>query len=150
MHVLNGNPGRRPLPEAIPVPRERPDPPAHYDEHSAKLWDYFVGAVEAMGVLSTIDAPAMEMLVDSWRLYREAQVNVRKYGSILVIDKEKRQMSVNPYVRVRKQYFTEVMDLLKQFGFTPVARAQLARGVEKNDEEADPLDAIFSARVHRN
>ena len=146
MHKLNGNPSKLPnLPEPIDVPRERPPAPDHYDERHLEAWNYFVDAVKGMGVLSTIDAPAMEMLCDSWVAYQQNERDLQVEG--YVMENVRGDIVPHPKFQVRKTLFQQIMQLLTQFGFTPVARAQLARsgGVPKK-EEPDALQALLKRR----
>ena len=151
IHKLNGNPGRHPenAVEPIPVPKCRPEPPPHYDATSNQLWHYFCDAIESMGVLTSIDAPTLEMLVDSWRGYREMQANIRQYGYVHATDGK---MTLSQFFRARKVLFQECMSLLIQFGFTPVARANLAARMhgERTPDEDDPLAAILRKRAELN
>ena len=151
IHKMNGNPSRRHenAVEPIPVPMCRPEPPPHYDGESNRLWHSFCDAIEGMGVLTSVDAPTLEMLVDSWRGYREMQAKIREHGYVFATQG---QMTLSQFFRARKTLFQECLTLLTQFGFTPVARANLAARLhgDKPVEEDDPLAAILRKRAEAN
>ena len=147
-HIRNGNPSKIPLPEPVPVPRDRPAVPEHYDEDSTAYWNSFCDRVESMGVLTSFDAESMEMLVDSWRGYREMQAHVMEHGYVQFT---KSGNSISGYFAARNKLAQQITSLLIQFGFTPVARAQIARANMKPDEaEDDPLLAMMKKRAERN
>lgn len=151
VHALNGNPGKRPVPNPIPVPLDRPAAPENYDEARVKLWDYFCDAIQGMGLQTSINAPCLELLVDSFYAYRQMQQELQSTEDFVLFTKA--GMSLSAYFRARKALFAEVMQLLVQFGFTPVARAQLAgAGFGSGDEKEndDPLSAILRKRAERN
>ena len=145
-HMINGNPGKRTLPDPIPVSRERPDPPAHYDEAHTEAWDFFANAIQGMGVLATIDAPSLEILVDSWVGYRQMQAEVMKSGYVQFTGQGN---SISGYFAARNKLVQQVTTLLMQFGFSPVARARLAFGQQKKETEEDPLAALMRKRAER-
>jgi len=150
MHILNGNPGRRPLPEPIPVPQGRPECPEHFDEAAKVEWDFACEMIEHMGVLSQADRCAVEMFVDTYVRYRRACVNLDKYGEVLVVDKEKKIFQRSPYWSIRNATWEQLYKMLGEFGFTPVARARLKNGGGQKPDDDDPLAAMMKARAGRN
>ena len=145
-HRRNGNPGKRDLPDAIEVSRDRPDPPEHYNGAHLEAWHFFVEAIEGMGVLATIDAPSLEILVDSWVGYRDMQREVILNGYVQFT---KAGNSISGYFAARNKLAQQVTTLLTQFGFSPVARARLAHGQQKKESEEDPLAAMMRKRAER-
>lgn len=145
VHERNGNPGHRPLPDAIPVPRGRPVPPAHYDEEHLEIWNFYVGAIDEMGVLSPNDAHAIEMMVDSWVAYRYMQRQVIACGYTEMTKVGER---VSAATKAREMMFSNSMKMLTQFGFTPVARANIAVA-SISSKEPTPLMALLEKRKGR-
>lgn len=150
IHALNGNPGRRPLPDPIPVPQGRPECPEHFSDDAKIEWDFACEMIEHMGVLSKADRCAVEMLVDTYVRYREACVNTDKYGVVQCIDPVKRIFQINPYLRVRNAMWEQLYKMLGEFGFTPVARARLKNGGGGKPHDDDPLTAMLRARSGMN
>jgi len=146
VHKRNGNPGHRPLPDAVPVPLGRPAPPPHYDEEHLAIWDFYVNAIDEMGVLSPNDAHAIEMMVDSWVAYRFMQSQVVAYG---YTEDTKVGERIAAATKVREMMFKNTMQMLSQFGFTPVARANIAVASGKVTEETNPLVALWKKREGR-
>lgn len=135
---MNGNPGKRPLPEPIPVPRGRPPCPRHLKKEARKQWKHACDMLAYMGVLSKADAVAIEMFCDTWALYREACEKVALFGTVQCLDKEKRTFALNPYFRVRNRLMDQLHKLMTEFGFTPAARARIVRTGNAETED-DPL-----------
>ena len=146
MHHINGNPSRIKLPDPIPVNRDRPEPPAHYDEAHTEAWNFFVGAIQGMGVLATIDAPSLEILVDSWVGYRQMEAEVMSSGYVQFT---KSGNSISGYFAARNKLAQQVTTLLMQFGFSPVARARLASTQQQKAATVDPLEALMARRAER-
>ena len=99
-----------------------------------------------MGVLSSIDAPSLELLVDSWLGYRMTQAHVQEHGYTSTTPN---RQTLSQFFQARKTLFQESMKLLTQFGFTPVARASLAGALvgNKTVDDDDPLAAILRKRA---
>lgn len=144
VHKRNGNPGHRPLPEPIDVPRNRPPAPPHYDGEHLEIWDFYVDAIDKMGVLSSIDAHAIEMMVDSWVAYRYMQQLVIAQGYTASTKAGER---VAAATKVREMMFNNTMRMLTQFGFTPVARANIA--VAEKHTADTPLMSLIAKRKGR-
>lgn len=150
IHALNGNPGRRPLPEPIPVPSGRPDCPKHFDAKKRAEWNFACEMIEHMGVLSKADRCALEMFVETFSIYRDACANVKKFGAVQCLNADKKIFAINPYLRVRNAMWEQLYKMLGEFGFTPVARARLKNGGGGKKEDDDPLTAMMRARSGMN
>lgn len=63
LKVLQGNPGKRPLPENEPVPPEgEVVRPKMRSKRATRVWDEYAPMVTAMGLLTPVDVPAFAML----------------------------------------------------------------------------------------
>jgi phage terminase small subunit len=112
LKVLQGNPGKRPLPKAEPTPPggevERPRMP----KRAAMVWDRYAPMVMGMGLLTPVDVPAFATLC----------------GLIAQSERNPEEMPANRIGRMES--------LFGQFGMTPSSRARL--GAVLN---AQPTDA---------
>lgn len=144
VHIRNGNPSHYPLPEPLPVPKGCPTPPAHYDKEHLEIWNFYVDAIDGMGVMSPNDAHAIEMMVDSWVAYRYMQRLVLAEG---YTSDTKAGLRVSPECKVREMMFKNTMQMLTQFGFTPVARANIVVSESKKDE--GNLTKLLASRQNR-
>ena len=149
LHHLKGLPGKRPMPDPLPVPKGRPECPEHFDADARKDWDHACDLVEQMGILSKADRVAMEMFVDTYARWKRACRNADLYGEVQCLDKDKRIFVINPYMKLRNQLWSQLHDLLGDFGLTPVARTRL-KTTGENREDDDPLLAMMAARAGRN
>ena len=149
LHHLHGLPGKRPMPDPLPVPQGRPECPDHFDAEARKEWDYACKMIEHMGVLSMADRVAVEMFVDTYTRWRLACRSVDEEGSVIEVNAQTGGKGVNPHMKIRNVLWAQLHDLLGDFGFTPVARTRLRVNGEKQEED-DPLIAMMAARSGRN
>src|SRR5690554_2235336 len=80
---LRGNPGKRPLNTAEPRPSgtaRKPRGLARFNPRVAKLWDEWAGPLEALGLLTDLDAAAFRMMLQHYQFALEAASLVREEG----------------------------------------------------------------------
>ena len=86
-----------------------------------------------MGLLSRADKTAIELYVQAYSRYRNAEENVRRFGEVIISPKNRYPM-VSPYVSVLNKNLETCRKMLIEFGLTPAARARMRIQVEKEDE----------------
>lgn len=136
---LEGFPGkRRPKPGTVPEPRRgRPTiPPAVRDDPVAlRHWEYAVGELEAMRVLSKADQGALTGFAVAMGALEQAQEHIRAHGQVFEApittgkgDDKKvigYQWEKNPAVTVRDAALREIRSYLAELGLGPAARSRL-------------------------
>ena len=93
--------------------------PVAYEE-----WQQLCEDLDGMGLLSSIDRIALELLVKAYSRYRENEDKVIQYGEIIV-SKKTNYPSPSPYALARDRAAEQLKKLLIEFGLTPAARARL-------------------------
>lgn len=149
LRILEGNPGKRPLPKDEPQPPAgKPKVPVWVQGSARKLWRQIAPALESMGVLTTVDTHALGMLVDAYAQYLQAKAVIDKEGLTYekerFVDQERGFVHVleirqRPEVPIMQDAWKRVLNMMVQFGVTPASRSRLH--VEKAPAE-DPLDAL--------
>ena len=67
---MKGNPSKRPINKNEPKPRQGSPIPKHFDKQG-KYWFKRIGdELDAVGVLTTLDAKALELLIEAYVEYR--------------------------------------------------------------------------------
>lgn len=145
LKLVKGNPGKRPLNISEPRPRrERPSAPAHISDKARETWGYVSGLLDEIGVLTKIDALALEVLCEAYADYLAARVDLKGFGSnyYMTVNQTGGVMHrAHPAVAVMQDADRRIKAWLAEFGMTPSARTRV-KG-ETGDEEKDPAAAYF-------
>jgi P27 family predicted phage terminase small subunit len=145
LKLVTGNPGKRPINQREPEPpRSRPSAPAHISVKAREYWGFVVGELDRMGVVTSIDALAIEMLCEAYADYQEASQTIIEFGS-------KYYETVNatggimyrshPAVAVRVDADRRIKGWCAEFGMTAAARTRIQTGGKQ--KEHDPADDYF-------
>lgn len=127
LKTVRGNPGRRPLNEKEPEPDTTiPDPPPTLSEKALKQWDLVAPQLHKMGVLTQIDATALEMYCVAYGNWAEAQEMIKEYGPLVKARSGYLQQS--PYMQMANKAFEQMKAMLPEFGMTPSSRSSLKTG----------------------
>lgn len=101
LKILQGNPGKRPLPKNEPIPPDGDVVRPRMGKRAASVWDRYAPLIGQMGLLTVVDVPAFAMLCS---LIAESEWKPR-------------EMSATRIARMEA--------LFGQFGMTPSSRARL-------------------------
>lgn len=146
LKLVKGNPGRRPMNEHEPKPaRSRPSAPAHVSEKARETWGYVSGLLDRMGILTEIDAVALEVLCEAYADFLAARAVLKAFGSNYyetVNEAGSVMHRVHPAVAEVKDADRRIRAWLAEFGMTPSARSRVKVNGE-NDEGQDPAAAYF-------
>lgn len=138
---LAGNPGKRRLNAREPKsPAGAPAKPAGLSTRAASAWKALSPVLTKMGVLTKIDAIALEALCSCYAQWREARAVIEKDGTTFTVETREQQTvhRVRPEVAIAVDAEKRLRQWLKEFGLTPSARSGLGGG-----EAADPLEAFL-------
>lgn len=143
LKVLQGNPGRRPLPADEPKLESCfPDPPGHLSEAARKHWNEVGGMLHETGILTALDADALAAYCELHVRWVEANEQIRKYG--LVIKGPSGAPVQSPYFKISAITFDAMKAMLVEFGMTPSSRARVKS--TKPKEVENPFAAIDRLR----
>lgn len=140
LKLVTGVPGKRPVNAKEPrVARSRPSSPSHMSDKGRETWGYVTGLLDRMGVLTEIDAVALEMLCEAYADYLAAKAELKDFGSdyyttlTALGDKMHR---AHPAVAQKNDADRRIRAWLSEFGMTPSARSRVKADGEGNENEA--------------
>ena len=138
---MQGNPGKRPLPEGEPLPKKvMPERPYCCGKYGNELWARLAPKLFDLGLLTEIDDVQFAIHCESYDQYRKCVNLITKHGALT--EGSKGQSVKNPAFELRNDCFNQLKQLAQQFGLTPSARAGL--NVGSQGEGDDPLSQILA------
>ena len=100
---------------------------------AAAAWKRFAGLLPTV---TEADAPALQLLAETWAERAEAQEQIKKQGQIVKMPNG--WPGPNPYLPIRTKADQQITRLLREFGLTPAARAKI-----KITEESEAAELEF-------
>lgn len=133
-----GNPGKRPLPKAEPLPIGAPVMPEHLEGDAAIEWDRVVRSMPPQ-LYTSADVSTLLAYCTAWALHKKAWLEVKRKG--LFAKGSMGQLVANPALAVLKSQAEVMLKAGDRLGLSPAARARLEMPDAQNE---DPEDALFS------
>lgn len=122
---LDGNPGKRPLNDAEPVPPPGlPTCPEFLEQEAREEWDRIVAILQEMDLLTTADRSALAAYCVAYGRWVRAEQQVRKFGEI-VKSPDKGWPMQSPYLSISNQALETMRKLMTEFGLTPSSRSRI-------------------------
>lgn len=145
LKLVKGNPGKRSLNPKEPKPRRsRTSAPVHMSDKARETWGYVTGLLDRMGVLTEVDAVALEMMCEAYADYLGARAELDDFGSNYyeTVNQTGGVMHrTHPAVAVMQDADRRIKSWLAEFGMTPSARTRVSGSGE---EDEDPADRFFA------
>ena len=141
LKVLEGNPGKRPLNGNEPKPEKTaPKCPSWLEHEAKKEWRRMTKTLEAIGVLTQVDATAFAGYCQAYARWKEAEEFLSKHGTIFKTPSGYIQQV--PQVSIAQTYLKIMKDFCSEFGLTPAARSRIS---VSNTEGAsdDPMEDML-------
>lgn len=144
LKIIEGNRGRRPLPENEPRPRPiAPSVPAAIDAGAKRTWACLAPILERIGLLTEIDGPALMAICQAQSiletLYKELSQTARKLKKAVgdeALSFEDKQAALRQEIRRQQANFRL---MASEFGLTPRGRVGLVVGGRDRDADEDLL-----------
>lgn len=144
LKIAAGNPGKRALNSAEPVPPAgAPEPPEFLDERSRRVWDQLVPMLSKTGLARKIDGCALGRYCVSLIMWHDAVDFTRKNGTTYAVRAEStyaegkevpgrvlgfREFPQAAQVRKLSQ---QLLLIEREFGLTPAARTRIQIEADK-------------------
>jgi len=141
LKLLEGNPGKRPLNKNEPKPEKKaPRCPSWLEPEAKKEWKRMAKTLEAIGVLTQVDAAAFAGYCQAYARWKEAEEFLSKHGTIFKTPSGYIQQV--PQVSIAQTYLKVMKDFCSEFGLTPAARTRIQ--VDASSQDAgDPMEDIL-------
>lgn len=142
---LTGNLGKRRINEFNPnVLTSIPAAPELVKESKCvQLWNDLSAVLIENGILTVMDLLALEFLVMDIQQYRDAQIEINKYGMIVKTDTGAVRRS--PFLDIRDSAQDRIFKMLLEFGMSPAARKKI--GVMLGMKNSSLAEKFFGAPV---
>lgn len=135
MRIAEGNPGHRRVPDE-PRALGRPVPPGYFDDQQRAVWNILLASVPN-GMLAACDAAIMEILVQSWTIYRQASAEINRIGLMVRASDGPRR---NPLIGIARGAAADLHMAASSLGLSPLARTRLQASAEK---PFDPIELLL-------
>nr|WP_256441774.1 phage terminase small subunit P27 family [Cupriavidus sp. AcVe19-6a] len=154
LKLLEGNPGRRPLPqhEIQPARGRLPSPPAHLDERAKAEWRRLAREMHRLGTLTMIDRGAFAVVCQAyshWVVAEQALAQMAGRDPLthgLIIKTTNGNVIQNPLVGNARRAQLAYLRAAVEFGMTPSARAGLEIKPSDDDDEEEIRPAAAKSK----
>lgn len=120
-----GNPGKRKLNPAEPIPPEGlPDAPDHLSPQARAEWDRVAETLHDMGVFSTIDRAGLAAYCQAYGRWVEAEEKLKQTPALVKTSSGYVQQS--PWLTVANKQLELMGRYMSEFGMTPASRSRVA------------------------
>lgn len=144
LKVIQGNPGKRKLPEGEPTPAvEIPTRPEWLDAEAKREWNRITPYLKEQGLIAKIDRALVAMWCQCWAQYVWAVKDIEENGT--TFETEKGYQGPRPAVAIATKMIEKLTSLSARFGFTPSDRAKMGVSTEKKAE--NPLETFLRQRA---
>jgi P27 family predicted phage terminase small subunit len=121
--------------EPIPERAESLDPPVQLDEYARAFWNYHVGKLSKLNLLTELDVYALTLAAEWWSIHQRAMKGLE---SELVHVTDANGECCRPELTAAKQALTNLQALMTRFGMDPVSRSKISVSPpDKKDEIGD-------------
>ena len=144
IHLLNGNPGKRKLPETLEdkYSSEAPEPPTVLEGEARAEWDRIIPLLAEVGVLKKIDRTALAAYCLVYSRWLDAEEKIKTMGYFARTPTG--HIATNPHLRIIEKCLEQMKSFMSDFGMTPAARVRIRPG--SSDEGEDALDQWLNGR----
>ena len=135
---LEGNPGKRPLPDEMDIPADKLTCPAHLTSAARREWKRVVPELQALGLLTNVDRAALAAYCQAYGRWVEAEKVLKQKGPLYKT--EKGNVITSPMLWVSNKAVEQMHKFLTEFGFTPASRVRLSVTPKSTK---DPMDELL-------
>ncbi len=122
---LAGNPGKRPLNDAEPIPEgDLNEPPIWLTESQKEGWRYAIEHAPK-GLLKQLDRTVLTVWVIAEDLHRQAAEKVAKFGLLTQAPNSGMPMQ-SPFLPIINKQAAIMLKAAEQLGFTPASRSRIS------------------------
>lgn len=140
LRKLQGNPGKRPLPESpASVSDELPTCPAHLGKIASEEWERVVALLGPAKLAPPEARAALAGYATAWQRWVEAEEKLKDQGP--VVKSPNGYPIQNPYLSIANTALKQVKEFMTELGMTPSSRSRIK---VHSSEPVDPADEFFN------
>ena len=154
LRLVRGNPSKRPINKNEPQPPKGVPPvPKHFDKQGKYWFKRMAEELDAIGVISQLDARALELLVEAYTEYRHHCETLDREGYTYAVysdndadegkKREIRMIKPHPAAMMKADAWKRLRAMLAEFGMTPSSRSKVSK--DKPDDD-DLLSQFLNSR----
>ena len=133
LKAITGNPGKRPLNTAEPLPPlEIPACPQELNARAKAEWNRLAELLGDLHLLTPLDRAALAAYCAAYARWAEAQEHVETYGALVKSPTGFPMQS--PWLTIANRQGELMLGIASEFGFTPASRARI---VARKDEQGE-------------
>lgn len=141
LKVLEGNPGKRPLPQNEPKPAPiAPKCPPWVNSEGKKAWKYLAPKLEHLGLLTEIDGEALACACNEYGEYVFMRREIKRKKKRTFTTESGYEAAI-PEISIANKAFSNFKSMMTEFGLTPASRSRIDI---KPGEEKDDLKSLLS------
>ncbi|MBS1026053.1 phage terminase small subunit P27 family [Gluconobacter cerinus] len=128
LRVVNGNAGKRPLPEdGFRLSSERADAPEHLDDTAQDAWNRLMPELVGVGSFTSLDHDALAQYCQVYSRWRRAEDALKsaEEDTYETHGKQGKMLRARPEVAIIAECIRLMRSIGSEFGFSPVARLRL-------------------------
>lgn len=135
LKILNGNPGRRPLPknEFQPAQTGEPRVPHGLSKTARAEYRRLLNQYRGTGLLTHLDRAGLAMLCEEYAIWVHAVRMAHAIGP--VVETTNGNLIQNPWLGIANRAQAEYRRWCTEFGLTPVARVRLSMPEQKGEDD---------------
>ena len=137
---LEGNPGKRPLPQNEPTPTGIPVCPSWLSREAKAAWRLYVPELEALGIVGAVDSAALAALCTCYATFKRADEAIQEHG--LTFETPNGYIQQRPEVSIRSKALEQMRQYLSEFGMSPSSRSRIV--APPKEEPEDPMAEFLS------
>ena len=142
LKILQGNAGKRPIPEEFHGDKSLPEPPKDLSAGAKKEFLRISKLLTKAGILDQLDVVSLSNYCKIYDRMIKAEKDLKRNGSVMT-DKYGAPV-ISPYFKVVSQCLEQLKFYFSSFGMTPSDRAKMSNqmNIEK-EEKKDPLEELL-------
>ena len=124
LKLVQGNAGRRPLPEDEPEPvAGLPPAPDHLNDEAKAEWARVGEDLAALGLVTAIDRAVLAAYCVAWARWVDAEEKLLEFGP--VVKATNGSVSPSPYLSISNKAQEQMLKTAVEFGMTPSSRTRV-------------------------
>jgi P27 family predicted phage terminase small subunit len=143
LKLLEGNPGKRPIPKGEPKPMPiSPQCPVWLYPEAKAMWSHLMPELERIGLMTIVDGRAFEAACQNYATWVRCEKYLKKNGYTILAPSG--YPVQRPEVTVGQKALKAFQSFCTEFGMTPASRSRM--DIKQRQVEEDPMDALLRRR----